>query len=128
MRGSYYLTHSVIALQWAIEQGCVSEAEVSGLKAQQEAKLLELIGIALADHPVTDIFLEALATLYYGGHASAVRPEWIKLTLDSQLEDGSFPSEAGSAERWHSTVLAMWALLAQSRPDAPPVTMIPPAR
>lgn len=120
-RGGYGTTHAVIALRWAIEQGCLTESQTAQLRSGQRIAL-----IRIAESPATaDMFAEALAMLYYGGHGDAVRAEWMETLVTSQRPDGSFPFDSNDLNPGHSTALALWAMLAAERPDVPPATWIP---
>ena len=61
-----------------------------------------------------DIHSETLALLLYGGlDKTLVRPVWVADLLAAQQQNGGFLMYATSTEsEAHSTVLALWALLA----------------
>jgi hypothetical protein len=122
--GGYALTQSVLATEWSVENGCVPRVEIQGLRAEQIAWLVNFIQRReeLRDEfdAITDIWLEAVAMLYYIGAADNVRPEWLEEIVRIQNEDGGWSrSPAEQRSDPHATALALWVLLEHLRPDVP---------
>ncbi len=121
--GGYALTHSVLAAEWTVENGCRRRSEIDSLRREQHALLVELIekraslqGRFEAD---VDLWIEAIAMLYYSGGRSLVRVEWIDEVLERQNADGGWPrstSQPGSDP--HASALAAWVLLENLRAAA----------
>jgi hypothetical protein len=140
--GGYALTHSVLAAQWTLENGCRTPAELAALHREQTDLLVRLVeepGAATERHEApTDLWLEALVMLHYAGERARVRPEWIEALLEAQLPDGGWPRHPRDRRSDpHPTALALWVLLETIQPEAPPVswirrpnggTDVPPAR
>lgn len=124
-RGGYYTTHAVLGLQWAIEQGCITEEQARPLKEEQRAALVP-------KPPVDDLYVETLAMLYYGGHGDAVKKEDIDAMLKAQKPDGHLAYGEIDSDPTHTTMLALWVLLENQNPSAPRTSLIvdpgPPAR
>jgi hypothetical protein len=122
--GGYALTQSVLATEWSVENGCVTRAEIQALRAEQIAWLVTLVQRReeLSDEfdAITDIWLEAVAMLYYVGASNTVRPEWLEEIVRIQNDDGGWsrsPAERRSDP--HATTLALWVLLEHLTPNAP---------
>lgn len=131
--GGYALTHAALARAWTLENRCLPEAALAALAREQSERLAALVarGDGDPDPPLaaTDQWIEALALLYYTGARERVRPEWIERLLATQREDGGWPLHPGAGRSApHPTVLAMWVLLENLEPDAPPIAWIPATR
>lgn len=119
-RGGYFLTHAVLAVEWAAEQGCITKSGAWKALADRQAALLVSLAEAEYAKGTSDLFLEALAMLYYIGRGDAVRPDWITSVKASQRADGGWSRNPGDREsNGHSTVLALWILLEDAQPGKP---------
>lgn len=120
--GGYALTHSALALEWTLENGCASRQsdEVVALRGEQVRLLGAMVndrtGLARQYETDADVWVEAVAMLYYVGGRAAVRPEWLRQLVGMQLPNGAWPAST-RAERAdaHATSLALWALLEATR-------------
>lgn len=111
--GDYDPTHAALAMQWAIEQGCLdlgSEA-VRALRTRAIEQLL-----AAAAGVPRDQSIEALAMLDYVGEWRCVRAAWIDEVIRAQRWDGGWGDGAEQPSNEHTTTLALWVLLARTRP------------
>ena len=128
--GGYALTHAVVAARWSVENGCVPESQLAALHADQVARLEALIEnraeLATRFELATDIWIEAVAMLYYANEPGRVRAEWIAAVLDAQREDGGWPNHPRStASHPHPTALALWVLSEHLEPEAAQIAWIP---
>lgn len=121
--GGYALTHSVLAAEWTVENGCLSRAAVETLRADQIVWLVTFVqrrhDLRSKFDAITDMWVEAVAMLYYVGAGDMVRPEWIEEIVNIQNDDGGWsrnPQDKRSDP--HATALALWVLLEQLQPAA----------
>jgi len=126
--GAYALTHAVLAAEWSVENGCLERAEMEDLHRQQELHLVELVArrdeLATRYAAATDIWIEAIAMLYYSRAGARVRDEWIDSLLAAQRPDGGWPrGPAATRSDPHATALALWIVLENLDP-APPIAWI----
>jgi len=120
--GGYALTHSALALEWTLENGCAPRhaAEVAALRLEQVRLLVALMDdraeLARRFEADADLWIEAVAMLYYVGGRAEIRPEWLRHLVGMQLPNGAWPAST-RAERAdaHATSLALWALLEATR-------------
>ncbi len=129
--GGYALTHAALAAEWSRESGCVPEVELAPLQTRQIDLLAGLVArraeLAAEFSTAQDLWIEALAMLYYLQAASRVEPAWIDDLLRAQRPDGGFGARADAkASDPHATALALWVLLERTHPDAPPIRWVPP--
>ena len=129
-KGDYFLTHAVAAAEWSHENGCLSEMQLAPLHAEQVPLLVELIEDRKrleSEHRVgTDLWIEALAMLFYSGSGDRVRPEWIGALLDRQHPDGSWPANPRSKRGDpHATALGLWVTLEALVPGLGRTTWVP---
>jgi hypothetical protein len=122
--GGYALTHSALAAEWTVENGCRSRADLESLRADQIVWLMTLINKRHEPHgqseATTDVWIEAVAMLYYLGAGDMVRREWLEEIVLLQNDDGGWsrsPSDGRSDP--HATALALWVLLEHLERDAP---------
>lgn len=127
--GGYALTHSVLATEWTVENGCLTRADVQALHADQIVWLVTFVqrrhDLRSKFEAITDMWIEAVAMLYYAGAGDMVRPEWVEEIAGLQNDDGGWsrnPQDKRSDP--HATALALWVLLEQLQPDTPPVPWI----
>lgn len=129
--GGYALTHAAVASQWTLENGCVPATALAALQREQVDRLIQLVRHrdALAGHMEAsqDIWIEAIAMLYYLGAGDRVELAWIREMVQAQRPDGSWAHHPRSEQSDpHTTALALWVLLEQLQPDAPPISWVPP--
>jgi hypothetical protein len=128
---AYALTHAAVAARWTLENDCFSELALTPLHFEQ-VDLLELLiqereALAERHEVATDIWIEAIALLYYLGEGPRVRPEWIEAVLAAQRGDGGWPNHPREPRSHpHPSALALWVLLESLHPDAPATRWIPP--
>jgi hypothetical protein len=66
--------------------------------------------------------------LYYLGARDRVQPAWLDAMLTAQRTDGGWPLGPGATRSDpHPTALALWVLLENLEPEAPPIRWIPPS-
>ncbi|HEX2679229.1 MAG TPA: hypothetical protein VHM19_21410 [Polyangiales bacterium] len=123
-RSDYDLTHAALALQLTAENGCavLPAARVVAVRAELAQGMAKL-----AADPKTswDLRYEALALLFYTGHAETVRSEWLDRIVSEQQADGGWLGDrAAPLSNDHSSVLAIWALLEAARPQAPRLPLL----
>jgi len=122
-RGRYALTHAVLAARWTVENGCLTERQVETF--QQDTlnhieAMVDRIGV------VTDLGIEAVAILDYGGARNRIRQSWIEAITATQRDDGGWAAAPDLAtSNPHTTYLALWVLLEETFPHPKVVPMIP---
>lgn len=124
--GAYALTHAVTAATWSLENGCVSPLQLAALRAEQIHLLQQLIEgreeLEKRHAAASDIWIEAVAMLFYADAGHRVRPEWIEAVLALQRPDGGWPLHPRASESDpHTTALALWVVLEVLEPHAPRV-------
>lgn len=117
---------SLLAIQWALEGGCASEAEVNKVREAVAPVVVEFIERA---HVARAAGLQAMAGLYYAGMGDHVRPEWIGKVLTAQLPDGGWsanPEDASleAVSDPNVTVIGLWVLLEAMHPEGAHLPMI----
>lgn len=121
--GGYELTHVLLALVWAEENGCPPPLAPAA-RAAIESEVARLAG---TPGPPPDLVIEAEAFLHLVGRRDLLHPELTDAILRLQLDDGGFPVVPGStASDFHPTSLALWVLLGVQNPEAPLVPLIAP--
>lgn len=126
----YALTHAALASEWSLENGCRSLAEIAPVQHDLVERLVALASDRAALDETyrasSDLFIEALVMLYYLRAAERVEPAWLDALLEMQRPDGGWPLRPdASSSNPHPSVLAIWVLLENLRPDAPRVRWIP---
>jgi hypothetical protein len=120
-RGGYDLTHAVLALKLVRDNDCALQ-RVASAELEEEARraLRMLIGQAALDprYEELDTRYEALAVLQDFLDDGTVDGEQFARLLNEQQSDGGWRPQSDQPSRPHPTVLAVWALLARSRPSA----------
>jgi len=129
--GAYALTHAVLATEWTVENGCRTRQDVTALHAEQVRLLEQLIDqratLAGQYESATDLWIEAMAMLDYSGAGDRIRAAWIDDLLSQQRADGGWPRHPRATRSDpHATALALWVVLAQRQPQAPPIRWIAP--
>lgn len=117
--GGYYLTHGLLALQWALENKCLDadEEEVANLLKELQNANLNFIQNSTAPQ---DEKFEAICMLYYSGYDRDSLNDFIKVVQESQLKTGGWASsERSEIPSMHTTAFALWILLeVQNEPNA----------
>lgn len=131
--GAYALTHAVLASEWTVENGCLPRRDVEALHGEQVRLLEQLVeqraALAARFESASDLWIEALAMLTYSGAGARIRPEWIADLLALQRPDGGWPRHPRAARSDpHATALALWVVLGQLQPQAPPIRWLAPPR
>jgi len=105
--------HAALALQWALEQGCLDQTAgpIRALRTHAIEQLLAVAGGVPRDQPIV-----ALAMLDYLGERQCISAGWIDALTQAQRDDGGWGDGAGQPSNDHTTTLALWVLLAQVRP------------
>lgn len=112
--GGYGATHALLALIWALDNGCAMPAALDAELLDEVIR--EVRGVA-ADGPVTDLRLEALAMLAATGRHDLLQAQWIDDMLAAQQPDGSWKADPASpAASGHSTGVALWLLMQLHEP------------
>lgn len=114
--------HAALALQWAIEQGCLDAAAAPIARLREQA--IEQL-VRVADGVPRDQPIEAVAMLGYLGARDRVQRGWLETIVAAQREDGGWGEAADQPSNDHTTILALWVLLEQTRP-ARAVPWVPP--
>jgi len=122
--GAYALTHAVLAAEWSVENGCMERSQLAALRGEQETRLVELVKardqLTGRYDTATDIWIEAVAMLYYSGAGARVEPEWVDSMLALQRPDGGWArGPRATVSDPHATALALWVLLENLEPGAP---------
>ncbi len=122
--GGYALTHALLATEWTVEQGCASRESVLSLREEQVRRLRAMIeerrALAGKFDSSTDLWIEALVMLYYGGSGDSVRAPWVHDLLAAQRDSGGWSKAPASREADpHASALALWVLLENSREPKP---------
>ncbi|MBM4361999.1 MAG: hypothetical protein FJ104_04920, partial [Deltaproteobacteria bacterium] len=121
--GGYELTHVLLALVWAEENGCPPPLGAAARAAIES----EVAAIAGTPGPPPDLVIEAEAFLHLARRTDLLHPALTDELLALQLDDGGFPVVPASIRSdWHPTGLALWVLLAVKDPGAPRVPLIAP--
>jgi hypothetical protein len=121
--GAYALTHSVVATEWTVENGCRARADVAALQQEQITLLVRFIEqrheLAGRFDAITDMWIEAVDMLYYIGARESVQSAWIDEILALQRDDGGWPRHPRAPRSDpHATALAIWVLLENLQPNA----------
>ena len=129
--GAYALTHAVLATEWTVENGCLPRPQVAALHEEQVRLLVQLVNERAAlparYTSASDLWIEAMAMLVYSGAAAEIRPEWITDMLALQRPDGGWPAHPRATRSDpHASALALWVVMAQLQPNAPPIRWIAP--
>ncbi len=99
-RGAYALTHAAVAARWTLENECLTELALTPLHTEQVELLEGLIedreALASRHELATDVWIEAIALLYYLDEGTRVRPEWIDAVLAAQRADGGWAASTAS--------------------------------
>jgi hypothetical protein len=117
----YSLTHSLLAMQWLEEKKCISTAEFKGLK---DSAIIKTSLLAERENYNTDLGIESLAFLCYSDNHTLVSYEMINKVIEAQKTDGGWgynPEDPFSND--HTTILALWLLLAYQNPVMNPHVM-----
>ena len=115
--GDYYdPTHAALALQWALEQDCLDAGEepVARLRALAIEQLVRFADGVPRDQPI-----EAVAMLGYLGAGDRVERRWVDAIVAAQHGDGGWGDLPDEPSNDHTTILALWVLLEQTRPVHP---------
>lgn len=126
LAGGYAATHAVLAMQWAVENGCVARKDAERLLENLMPKLVQVVE---EDGEFTDKAIEMIGILGYLGRGDVIKPEWLQAVLDGQREDGGWAKQAALPEsNGHTTMVALWCLLEAKHGDFPAVSWIPRVR
>lgn len=117
------VSHGAMALRWLVENGCVAATDAEPLRQRYIAGLVTEAG----NHRDADRGIEAMAMLDYLGAADRIAPAWIDAILSAQHGDGGWGERPAERSNDHTTVLALWVLLAASRPPVTDLPWIPAA-
>lgn len=104
--------HAALALQWAIEQGCLDLAAPD--VARVHAQILDALVDVAAGVP-QDSAIEAVALLAYTGGWSRVQSAWLQTIAAAQTADGGWGERAQAPSNDHTSTLALWVLLEATR-------------
>jgi hypothetical protein len=108
----YELTHAYLGILFLKRNGCLTYRDKSVRKL--EKKLQYALRKIMSEKDLSsDLRIEAMAFLLYGGSRKAVTQKQIDWLLQRQQPDGSWIDPERS-EPWlvdHTTTLALWTLL-----------------
>lgn len=112
LRGGYHLTHVGLALGWMRDNGCTWPVERELVDEWVDQMSLVAAG------PPGDLSFEAAAVLRYLGHRERVPATFDEILLENQNPDGGWSVSGEAADsHWHTTILALWALLEEMVPE-----------
>jgi hypothetical protein len=109
-QGGYETTHALLALIWAIDNGCA-------MPTSYDSDLLDVTvgrvyNIAAANvGAMTDLRIEAMAFLAAAGRHDLIQASWVVQLLDAQQGGGWKTAPDAVALHDHPTALALWLLL-----------------
>lgn len=119
-QGDYSLTHVALSVQIAKELGC-NVALAEPLTNQAREGITALIN---DKNTPADLRYECIAFLQYMGFKQDVKKAWVDQILTEQQPEGWWASGSTGATTDHATVLAFWALLEYTQPNAKNEPMI----
>ena len=128
--GGYAATHAALALSWSLENGCIHWVDATALRHRQVGVLVSIVenvdALESDDPNAADVWVEALALLYYGDARSRVQPEWLDRLLRLQRPDGGWPEHPRAPESSaHTTAFALWVLSEETLSPKGSAAMIP---
>lgn len=121
--GGYNLTHVIFAMKLLNDNGCaVPGIQNSNFRNEIATKVQTLI---TDPSTAADLRYEAIAFLIDMGRVDLVQPSWISQIVSEQQIDGGWKqSQEAPTTSDHATILAFWALLQYTHPNAPNEPMI----
>lgn len=123
----YDLTHAYLMLQWLEELQCnqIDWLKEQRLKQQLKQQLINLL--YTTDNHWQDVYLEALALLYYTDNNFKLPNDWLREIISAQQNDGGwkYASESSQSSA-HATVFGLWILLASTTNSPTPIPWIYP--
>ncbi|MCW4010145.1 MAG: hypothetical protein NWF05_05945 [Candidatus Bathyarchaeota archaeon] len=121
-RGTYYLTHVLLASIWMQENGCEFPMPLENVYSATAALISD-------SKVINDLKLEAAAFLYLAGQGSRVSESFINRVIELQAADGGWQisSDAPGSSFWHATVLGLMLLLHVEHPSNAYPQMLAPA-
>lgn len=130
MQVDYFYPHLALALRWMQEKNCVTDQFAANELRVRLIRSLE--GLIQRNGPDTDLGIEAMAMLCYLRVPGRVKPVWLERMAAAQLPDGGWanapdPNSPKLMSNGHTTVLALWVLLAHSVPKINEVPWVAPA-
>lgn len=122
-KGGYFLTHVMFALKMMKDNSCsyYSEADTTKISNQVAEKTTALITRA---DTIPDLRYEAIAFLLDSGRRDLVQEAWMGQIIAEQQPDGGWRLDKLQPNSDHTTMLALWALLAYTQPDVANEAMI----
>lgn len=116
--GGYDLTHVAYGLERLKENSCAfSLKEDQQLREQVALRMARLV---TSPDITLDLRYEAIAFLMHIGRRDLVQRQWLDQIVSEQQATGSWQATAGADEPSdHATLVALWALLEYTRPNAP---------
>lgn len=127
--GGYSLSHVGYILERMKENGCQLPADVDRQIREEAAKGTVVLIENMDTTP--DLRYESIAFLMHMGRRDLIQQEWIDAVVSEQRRDGGWEERRGdNRSNDHATVMALWALLEYTYPNAPdePVLRRPHAR
>jgi hypothetical protein len=111
--GGYALTHVALALIWSRDNRC----QIAD-RAFEDQVIRDTAALVDADPNVTDLELEAAATVTHLGRAALLPDRFLDAVVAAQQPGGGWSEESGKAlpADWHPTFLALWLLLETGQP------------
>jgi hypothetical protein len=120
--GGYALTHVVLAMRFMTENKCQLPSNSEQLLSSAYEALIK----NATDTSISyDLKYESIAFLLSSDRKNAVQKGWIEQVISEQNPDGGWPVDQQYKESdQHPTLLALWALLEYSQPNASPEPLI----
>ena len=110
----FVVTHSALQIKNMEYANCwKNTAELNAIKTEVKELLIKLIEEDKTTTFNQDLRFEAIAMLYYMGYDELVKPEYIKMVLNSQFTEGGWGNSTTDnvGFSFHTTIIAIWVLL-----------------
>lgn len=121
-QGGYYATHNGLAFAFMRENRCELTVDQQDLFSRTISVMASIGHDASVAH---DLRYEAMAFLYLNERPDLVFPDEISNILAEQQEDGGWrEDDDDESSNTHTSILALWTLLENGRPDVGDEPMI----
>jgi hypothetical protein len=107
----YTLTHQLLAIRLFEKMKCDFAKSFSRELKPLTRKMAGEISFNPSKNRFLDLDAERLAVLFYAGHGSLVKKEWIGSLVEKQLANGAWAKMYGNQQpSTHATILSLWTL------------------